>query len=272
MRALRGDLWLRLVAGARLIFSRSRRLRRQEDTPILGRYGEGIHPIARFINRAEALGLTRSDLARRLGYRDLGKAHQVLTVALRAGTVPSHMAKHLVTALEVDDRLLAAVLETTAGQQRDEARAQALAREAAYRTVFRPHLRCETARIRPEPLFVAALVGVARLRHVPLPDDTWQAGAERRDLMVKRAIRKHYEEQEGSIPTYGAIFGYCLVTLPGYEVDFGTPYDLNGDPAGPMCAVPRLTQPTMGIKRGDARLIQLLKDVPVKTIQNYGHQ
>ena len=64
------------------------------------------------------------------------------------------------------------------------------------------------------------------------------------DSLVQQAVRDHYEEQTGWIPTYGAIIGYSLVTVPGYEVDSGMPYDLNGDPAGRMCAVPRLTLTT----------------------------
>jgi len=101
------------------------------------RYGEDAYPIARLISdRARALGLTRSNIARRLGYADIGKAHQVLATALTTGIVPPHMAKHLPAALQVDDRLLAAVLETTASQRRDEARAQVLVSEAAYRVSF----------------------------------------------------------------------------------------------------------------------------------------
>jgi hypothetical protein len=40
-------------------------------------FGEDKYPISRLlVYRARALGLTRSDLARSLGYRDLGDAHK----------------------------------------------------------------------------------------------------------------------------------------------------------------------------------------------------
>jgi hypothetical protein len=191
----------------------------------------------------------------------------VLSTALSTGILPSHMARHLAAALEMDDRLLVAVIEATGWQRSDEARAQVLAREAAYRTAFSPHLRCETARIRPEPLFIAALLGVARLRHVSLPDEAWQLDAEKRDELVKRAILEHYRTQNGSVPSFGAILNYTLVTLAGYQIDFGIPYDLNGDRVGPMCAVQRLSQATLGTKRGDTRLTGLLKDVPITMIR-----
>jgi hypothetical protein len=74
------------------------------------------------------------------------------------GTVPPQIAKHLADALQVDEAIVAAVMAATARQQQDEASQRTLAREAAYRTAFKPHLRCETERAIPEPLFVAALL------------------------------------------------------------------------------------------------------------------
>ena len=147
-----------------------------------------------------------------------------------------------------------------------------LAWESAYRAAFKPHLRAETARTRPEPLFIAALIGTARLRHVPIPDQAWQLDAEHRDALVKRAILDHYQTQHGCIASFGEIAGYVLVLLVGYQVDFGIPFDLNGDRAGPMCAVQRLSEATLGTKRGDTRLTGRLKDVPIKMIQEDGHR
>jgi hypothetical protein len=203
-----------------------------------------------------------------LGYRDLAGGHKVLTAILSTGIVPrtTHIARHLAAALEVDDRFLVSIIEATEWQLRDEHRAQVLARESAYRAAFRPHLRTETARTRPEPLFVAALYTSARLRHVPLPDKVWQLDAKEHDALVKRAILDHYQTQHGRIISFGEIVGYVLVLLAGYLVDFGIPFDLNGDCAGPMCAVQRLAEATLGTKGGDTRLTGLFKDVPMKTI------
>jgi hypothetical protein len=49
----------------------------------------------------------------------------------------------------VEDAIIAAVVSATARQQQDEASQRILAREVAYRTAFRPHLRCETTRTIP---------------------------------------------------------------------------------------------------------------------------
>src|SRR5580700_4652843 len=129
----------------------------------------------------------------------------------------------------------------------------------AYRTAFKAHLRIETARTVPQPIFVAALVGTARLRLVALPDEAWAVRTEERDRLVKRTILDHYREHRGSVPAFGRIIGYTLVTLPGYRVDFGLPYDIDGNPSGPMRPVERLGEATLGMKRGDTRLTGFLK-------------
>ena len=115
-------------------------------------------------------------------------------------------------------------------------------------------------------------MGTVRLRQVPLSDRAWQLDAEGRDAMVKRVILNHYQTQHGRIISFGEIVGYTLVTLPGYLVDFGIPFDLNGNCAGPMCVVQRLSEATLGTKRGDTRLTGLLKDAPIQTLQIDGQK
>jgi hypothetical protein len=176
------------------------------------------------------------------------------------------MAVHLADALQVDEPLMAAIITATDRQRADEARTRLLAREAAYREAFKPHLRTETARRRPEPIFVAALVGTVRLRHVAVPDEAWSVSGGEQEKLVKQAILAHYGERHGWVPAFGAIIGYTLVMLPGYLVDFGFPYDLEGNPTGPMRLVERLGEATLGKKRGNTRLTGLLKNAPIKLV------
>jgi hypothetical protein len=179
------------------------------------------------------------------------------------GTVPPQIAKHLADALQVDEAIVAAVMAATARQQQDEASQRTLAREAAYRTAFKPHLRCETERAIPEPLFVAALLTSARLRRVPVCPETWYVSADERDRLLRRAIQEHYRERRGHVPSFGAIVGYTAVAMAGYRLDFGLPYDLNGDPAGSMQPVERLREAVLGTKRCDSRLTGLFRDTPI---------
>jgi hypothetical protein len=234
------------------------------STTFQARFGEEIYPIGRFIlDRVRALGLSRSELLRRLGYRKIGNGHKALAELLTTGTVPPQIAKHLADALQVDAALVAAVMAATAQQQRDEASRRALSREDAYRTAFQPHLRCETERDVPEPLFVAALLTSARLRLVPVYPEIWQVSAGERERQLKAAIQAHYREHRGHVPSFGAIVGYTAVVIAGYRLDFGVPYGLSGDPVGSMQPVERLHEAALGAKRGDSRLTGLFRDTPI---------
>jgi hypothetical protein len=122
------------------------------STIIQGRFDEDTYPIGRFIlDRGRALGISRTELVHRLGYRQIGPGHRALSEALTTGTVPPLIAKNLAVSLHVEEELVSAVVAATASQREDEASQRTLAREAAYRTAFKPHLRCETDRVVPDP-------------------------------------------------------------------------------------------------------------------------
>jgi hypothetical protein len=234
------------------------------------RFGEDSYPLGRFIlERSRALGISRSDLVHRLGYRDIGSGHKALTELLLTGVLTSHIAKHLANALEVDDALVEAVIGATTRQKRDERRRRRVEIEQAYLASFRPHLQVQTERAVPSPIFIAALLTVARLRIVRLPDEALTANDEARDGIIKDIIIGHWGENDGRVPAFGAIKGYVLVLIGGYgEVDFGLPYSITGDRAGGMQKVERLGQATLGTRRGDARLTGLLKDSPIEVIRS----
>jgi hypothetical protein len=234
------------------------------DSMFQMRFGEDAYPISRFlVDRAQTLRLTRSDLARRLGYRNIGSAHKALAETLTTGKVPHHMWSHLAQALEIDQSILDAVIESTARQQQDEWRAWLLDRGKEHIADFRPHLRTETARTVPEPIFIAALIGTARFRLVELPSEVWDVSTADRNRLVKQAIQDHYQAHKGDVVPFGAILSYTLVTIPGYLIDFGYPFDTNGDPAGPMQEVKRLGEASLGVKRGDTRLSGLLRNTEI---------
>ena len=54
--------------------------------------------------------------------------------------------------------------------------------------------------------------------------------------------------------------------MVGYRFDYGYPYDVDGNPAGPMQQVGRLGEAVFGTSRGDARLTGLLKNTAVTVI------
>jgi hypothetical protein len=233
------------------------------------RFYEDAYPIGRVVQaRARALGLSRTDLVRRLGFASLQNGHARLTALLMAGSAPPAVTANLAEALEVEQSLIDAVLLATEQQRHDEARARILDWEREYRCSFRPHLQIQTERKIPSPIFVAALIGTARLRIISLADDALSADVETRDRAVKAVIVAHYRERAGRVPAFGRITEYVLVTQCGYNrVDFGLPFNLSGDPAGPMRKVPRLPDATLGTKLGDTRLTGLLRSTEIRTLQ-----
>jgi len=228
-------------------------------TMMQARFGETEYAVGRLVlDRVRALGLSRSGLVRRLGYQDLNAGHRALTELLMTGTTSPVIAPRLADALEIEPELIDQILVATARQQQDEGRAQILKRERAYRDRFRPHLRVETERRIPSPIFVAALCTTARLRIVPTPGEIWRATPDNRNELLKRVIREHFSAVRGWVPAFGRITAYAAVLLPGYRTDFGREYDVDGNPVGRVRQVERLREAVLATKHGDTRLTGML--------------
>ena len=74
------------------------------------RFGENQYPISRLIlHQARALGLTRTDIVRRLGYTDLSSGHRALTDLMMTGTVPPFVTR-LADAVQLDQSIVQAAL------------------------------------------------------------------------------------------------------------------------------------------------------------------
>lgn len=163
------------------------------------------------MRRATDLGLSRSEFVRRLGYQNMDKGHRTLMRMLMTGVVPAQIGRVLAAALKVEPSIIEAALGEAALCHRAEEEARLHAEDAAYRAVFRLHLRAEVERAIPEPLFVATVYGPA-LRIVPLPDEAWSTDDVARRRLIKRAIAGHYRRWRGRLPSYGRITGYVAVT------------------------------------------------------------
>ena len=77
------------------------------------RHGEDRFAIGRLIlDRAQALGLSRTDLVRRLGYTNIGKGHKALTDLLMDGLLPPLIVENLAAALEVEQQVIDPIIQT----------------------------------------------------------------------------------------------------------------------------------------------------------------
>jgi hypothetical protein len=252
------------------------------STAIQAEFAEDHYPIGRFIlERARSRGMSRGDLVHRLGYPDIDSGHKALTAALLNGSVAPH---HLAEALEADDALVRSVIGATMRQKSDEARLghplwklqdaikgqkrqSRVENERAYCASFRQDLQVQTERTVPSPIFVAAMLTVARLRSIPLPDDALATNDEARDRLIKPIIMDHWRENNRRVPAFGGITGYVLVSVAGYGgFDFGLPFSVAGDRAGAMQKVERLGEATLRTRRGDMSLTGLLKNSPIRVV------
>jgi hypothetical protein len=197
-------------------------------------------PVGRLIlQRAAGLGLSRSEVVRRLGYLNADNGHRNLGRLLTTGVVPPQIGSVLAAALEIEPGTVQAAVVETAAQHERQREARLDAKDAAYRAVVRPHVRAEVERAVPTPLFVAIVYGPA-LRIVPVADEVWRADDVLRRRLIKRAIVGHYRRWRGRLPSYGKISGYVAVTEMVGHFDVGVPHGVDGNPVGSPLMVERI--------------------------------
>jgi hypothetical protein len=105
-------------------------------------------------SRCQELGLTRAQLVKRTGYKNVSKGVRRLEELL-LGELQSnkYLIQGLPAALNLPANIIACAVEETRRQIAQE-------EEAAWSASFKPHAIILTERERPEPIFVAALIGV----------------------------------------------------------------------------------------------------------------
>src|SRR4051794_35916980 len=96
-------------------------------------------------------GVSRGELAARMGYRNTSKAHRHLDRLMQGGATPPEFETRLVAALNIDTDQYGAAVEATRELEREEARQRQEAEIAAARAAFRPHLRVIPERRIPRP-------------------------------------------------------------------------------------------------------------------------
>ena len=100
-----------------------------------------------------------------------------------------------------------------------------------WRDNFRPHAIILTERIRPEPIFVAAIIGAERLLRVD-----FDLGGEC-DSYVKKSlvgVERGLAKWNGTIPAFGRPTGLIVNYAPNFAVRFdlrGTPQEIFGEAA-----------------------------------------
>ena len=157
-------------------------------------------------------GVSRGELAARMGYQNTSKALRHLDRLMQGGVTLPEFETRLVAALNIDTDQYGAAMEATRELEREEARQRHEAEIAAARAAFRPHLRVIPERRIPRPIFVVAFTGVARWLVEPLPSNVLSMPTVQQLHVVGQIARDHYARKKGDAGPFGAICGYLFRT------------------------------------------------------------
>src|ERR1700719_3227966 len=120
-------------------------------------------------SRMIELGLSRGELAKRLGYKNLAKGIRRIDV-LCGGDVEGtkQFLDALPQALETSAETVKLALDQTVRELELAEKQEAEARDKIWRENFHPHAILLTERSVPSPIFVAAMIGVEKLLRIDL--------------------------------------------------------------------------------------------------------
>jgi len=135
----------------------------------------------------------------------------------------------LPAALNLPTNVISGVVEQTRQQIAAMKRRQAEQAGREWRDNFQPHAVILTERTRPEPIFVAAIIGAERLLRVDFDLDG------ERESYVKKSlegVERRLAKWNGTIPAFGRPTGLIVNYAPNFAVRFdlrGTPQEIFGE-------------------------------------------
>jgi hypothetical protein len=195
-------------------------------------------------SRRRELGLKRVQLVRRAGLKNETKALRRLG-ALLAGDLraSNSLIDGLPAALNLPPEAIQCALEET-GRQIEEAEARAREEaEAAWRAAFKPHAIIVVERTVPEPIFVAAAMGLDRILRVDFNYSGGEGSWARRAL---EGVREKLAEFGGVLPAFGHATGFIV----NYSPDFAVRFSLDGTPQEVFGAAYRIGEASLLLKGG----------------------
>ena len=190
-----------------------------------------LNPAATLIrSRCLELGLNKARLVRLAGYKNEAKGIRRLN-NLVAGDLETtrRLIEGLPTALNLPTDVVLGVIEQTRQQIASMKRRHAEQAAMEWRDNFQAHAIILTERTRPEPIFVAAIIGVERLLRVDFDLD-----GERKSYIKKalEGVQRRLSKWNGMIPAFGRPTGLIVNYAPNFAVRFdlrGTPREIFGE-------------------------------------------
>ena len=185
-------------------------------------------PIAALIcSRSDELGLSAVELVRRCGYKNVSKGLRRLDQLCQGDFArATTLIENLSSALDVTAEVVKQAVEQSQQELQE-------ADERAWRDSFRPHAIIRTERVIPQPLFVAAVIGVDRLLRLDLD---LALGPATYVTQAMDGLKQRLARWKGMIPAFGRPVGLIL----NYSPDNAIKFDLDGNEVEVLDAAHRL--------------------------------
>jgi hypothetical protein len=189
------------------------------------------NPTATLIEtRCLELGLNKARLVRLAGYKNEAKGIRRLN-GLFAGDLETtrRLIQGLPAALNLPTNVVLGAVEQTRQQIASMKRRQDEQAATEWRDNFQPHAIIITERTRPEPIFVAVIIGVKRLLRVDINLDS------KPETYIKKSleeVERRLAKWNGTIPAFGRATGLIVNYAPNFAVRFdlrGTPQEIFGE-------------------------------------------
>jgi hypothetical protein len=175
-------------------------------------------------SRCLELGLNKARLVRLAGYKNEAKGVRRLDSLIADDLETTRrLIQGLPAALNLPTDVISGVIDQTRQQIASMKRRQAEQAGMQWRDNFQPHAIILTERTRPEPIFVAAVIGAERLLRVDFNLD-----GERKSYVKKslEGVERRLAKWHGTIPAFGRPTGLIVNYAPNFAVRF----DLRGTP------------------------------------------
>ena len=166
--------------------------------------------------RCDELGLTQPELIRRCEYQNVSKGLRRLEQLCSGDFKRSAgLIGKLPGALDVPSDVIKQAVAKSRQYLRDS-------EEAAWRAAFKPHAIIVTERQRPQPIFVAALIGVDVLLRLDFDLSSSPATFLTQSL---DGLRQRLARWRGELPAFGRAVGIII----NYSPDRAIRFDLEGN-------------------------------------------
>jgi hypothetical protein len=182
------------------------------------------------INRLRVLNLPREHLLRRAGYKNIAKGLRRLDELL-AGELGKtrDLIRALPAALDVPPEVVDRAIEEIRRRTTEAQEAAEQARQTLWHAAFRPHAIILTERTVPQPIFVAAFIGIERLLRIDFDFASVRVTYAKQAVSGIRQKLAEFSSGTRRISETLPAFGRPIGVIVNYTPDRAIRFDLDGN-------------------------------------------